>query len=341
MTLTKDLIKRLPKAELHVHLDGCLRPTTLIELAREAGLTPPAEDPDGVAEAMLVSNAANLEEYLERFHYAVSLLQTPAALERVAYEFLLDKADENVRYVEVRYCPVLHTPAMSLERAFEAPLAGLARGANETGIRVSVIVTALRTMAPSVSSDLARMAADYREEGVVGFDLAGAEQGYPAQEHADAFRIAQRHGLGCTCHAGEGDGPDSIRQALHVCGAQRLGHATRLLEDPKLEDYVAEQRIPIEVCLSSNVHTRVVDSVSQHPVRRYFDKGCVVTINTDGPLMDGVSLTDEYWLAHTECDFSREEIDRLILNAFESAFLPDQEKVAMVARIGEELQDIT
>lgn len=341
MTLTKELIRRLPKAELHVHLDGCLRPATLIELARQAGLTPPAEDPEGVAEAMLVSNAANLEEYLERFSYAVSLLQTRAALERVAYEFLLDKADENIQYVEVRYCPVLHTPAMSMEQAFEAPLAGLARGAAETGVRFSVIVTALRTMSPTVSSRLAEMAADYRDEGVVGFDLAGAEQGFPAEEHVKAFRIAQRHGLGCTCHAGEGDGPDSIRQALHVCGVQRLGHGTRLLEDPELEDYVAEQRIPIEVCLSSNVHTRVVESIGEHPVRRYFDKGCVVTLNTDGPLMDGVSLTDEYWLAHTECGFSREEIDRMILNAFESAFLPDQEKVAMVARIGEELQGIT
>ena len=341
MRLTRELIARLPKAELHVHLDGCLRPQTMIELAAEAGVTLPAADPEALAQAMLVRNASSLEEYLERYQHTLALLQTASALERVAYEFVIDVARENVRYVEVRFGPALHTPALSLSQAIEAPLAGIRRASKETGTRVSLIVCALRTMPPSISNDVAHAAVDYRDEGVVAFDLAGSEHGHPARDHAAAFNHASSHGLNCTCHAGEGYGPESVRQALHDCGAKRIGHGTRILEDPALEDYVRDQRIPLEVCISSNVHTRTVGGYEEHPVRRYLDEGCVVTLNTDGRLMDGVSLTDEFWLAHTKLGFTREEIDRVILNSFESAFLPEADKAELVARAAQELQAIS
>jgi adenosine deaminase len=341
LTLTRDLLRRLPKAELHVHLDGCIRPETMLELAGAAGVTLPASTAQGLADAMLVRNAHNLEEYLERYTYTLAVMQTPAALERIAYEFVLEVAAENVRYVEVRYCPALHTPAMSLAQAVEAPIAGLKRGMEETRCRAALIVCGLRTLAPSVSNDLARVAADYRTEGVVAFDLAGSERGHPAQDHAAAFHWASGHGLACTCHAGEGDGPESVRQALHACGAHRIGHGTRIYQDPALEDYVLEHRVPLEVCLTSNLHTHTVTQIEQHPVRRYFDRGCVVTLNTDGRLMDGVTLTDEYWLAHQRLGFTRPEIDRLILNAFESAFLPEGEREALVAEVAAELQEIS
>ena len=193
---------------------------------------------------------------------------------------------------------------------------------------------------PAGSLDLAEAAADYRSAGVVGFDLAGAERGHAAEDHRTAFALAARHGLACTCHAGEGDGPDSIRQALHTCGAQRIGHGTRVGEDPALLAEVIEQRIPLEMCLTSNVHTRTVPSITDHPLRRYLEQGAIVTLNTDGRLMDGVTLTDEYHLAHTALGLGREDLVRLVMNACESAFLPEFERVALVARVQSEMESI-
>ena len=340
MTLTRDTVRRLPKAELHIHLDGSLRPRTMIELATAAGVRLPADTEEGLVEAMYVRDAHSLEEYLEKYAVTLAVMQTAEALERIAYEFVIDSAADNVRYVEVRYCPALHTPALSLTQAVEAPLAGVKRGEQETGTIARLIVCGLRTLPSRTSQDLARLAVDYGQDGVVAFDLAGAERGHPASAHAKAFEYARGHGLACTCHAGEGDGPESIDQALHVCGAQRIGHGTRLWEDPELEDEVCERRIPLEVCLTSNVHTHTVANVTEHPMRRYMDRGCVVTLNCDSRLMDGIRLSDEYWLAHTKLGCDREAIDRLALNAFESAFLPDGEKQALLARVRREIQEI-
>lgn len=339
MTITKELLRRLPKAELHVHLDGCLRPATLLELAGEAGVEVPADNVGELSAAMR-GRARNLEEYLERYRYTISVLQAPAALERVAYEFVIDVARENMRYVEVRYCPALHHPSMSLEQAVEAPLAGVKRAERETGCRVGLIVCSLRTFPPRVSSDLAHLAVDYRHEGVLGFDLAGPEHGHPPGDHAAAFSYAAAHGLACTCHAGEGAGAASVTQALDSCGAIRIGHGTRIGEDPALLDRIAEQGIPLEMCLSSNVHTNTVRSIAEHPARSYFERGCVVTLNTDGRLMDGVTLTDEYWLAHTELGFSREDLEQIILNSFRSAFLPADQKAELILSVEEELSSI-
>lgn len=339
MTLPRDLIRRLPKAELHVHLDGCLRPATMLELALEADIPLPANTESDLAAAMLVRDARNLEEYLERYVHTLAVMQTPAALERIAYEFVLDVAAENVRYVEVRYSPALH-PGMPLEEAVAAPLRGLRRGEAETGCRAQLIVCGIRTMPPDVSLRLAEVAVDFATEGVAAFDLAGAEAGYPAADHAKAFAHAVKHGLACTCHAGEGEGPDSVREALDVCCAQRIGHGTRIGEDPRLEERIRESGVPLEVCLTSNVHTRTVATVAEHPARRYFDLGCIVTLNTDGRLMDGVTLTDEYMLAHQQLGFTRLEIDRLILNAFESAFLPEDEKRALVDEVTRDLEAV-
>ncbi len=340
MPLEKDVIRRMPKAELHVHLDGCLRPQTMLELAQAAGVSLPGKDVRSLADAMLVRNARSLEEYLDRYTYTVALMQTGGALERIAYEFVADASRENIRYIEVRFCPALHTTTLQLSEVMEAVLAGLRRGEAENETQATLIVTALRTMAPSVSNDLAHLAVDYQGEGAVAFDLAGAERHHPARDHAAAFAHAARHGLFCTCHAGEGDGPDSVGQALHDCGAQRIGHGTRIHEDPALEQQVCDAGVPLEMCLSSNVHTGTVTDIAAHPLRRYFDRGCVVTLNTDSRLMDGVSLTDEYWLAHTKLGFSRREVERLILNGFESAFLPDDEKRALVESVARELQEI-
>src|SRR5690349_22401362 len=338
VALSKDALRRWPKVELHVHLDGCLRPQTMLELARMQGVTLPADTPEALAAKLSVKGARNLEEYLVSYGTTLSVMQTPQALERIAYEFVQDVAAENVRYVEVRYSPLLHRPAMTLTEAIEAPLAGFQRGMAETGTKVGVIVCGIRTRPPAESLELARAAAEYRAAGVVGFDLAGAERGFPARDHAPAFAYAARHGMACTCHAGEGDGPDSIRQALHECGARRIGHGTRLGEDGPLLDYAVEHRVPLEMCLTSNLHAHTVASLAEHPFKRYLERGVVVTLNTDGRLVDGVSLTDEYFLAHAAGGLGQEDLARVVLNACESAFLPEFEQVTLVSRVQSELE---
>jgi adenosine deaminase len=312
----------------------------MLDLARVQGVKLPADTADGLAQALDVSGAQSLEQYLEKYTITLSVMQTAEALERIAYEFVVDAAGENLRYVEVRYSPLLHRPALTLAQAIEAPLAGVRRAAAETGTKVGLILCGIRTMSPASSLELARAAVEYRGEGVVAFDLAGPERGHPAGEHRGAFEHAAQHGLACTCHAGEGDGPHSIHDALHACGAQRIGHGTRLGEDPGLLEYVVEHRIPLEMCLTSNVHTHTVRSIAEHPFRTYLQQGVVVTLNTDGRLVDGISLTDEYFAAHTELGLTKEELMRVVLNTCESAFLPEYERVALVSRVQSELEKL-
>lgn len=337
MTVTRAWVAGLPKAELHTHLDGCLRPGTLLELAEEQGVRPPAPTPEGIADAMLVRDARNLDEYLERFFITVGVLRSAGALARVARELVEDAAADGIRYVEIRFCPALHGPEVGLEEAIEAVLDGLAAGERETGGIARVIACGLRTLPPATSVAIARAAGRYVGRGVVAFDLAGAEAGHPAEAHAEAFRVAARGGLRLTCHAGEAAGPASIRAALETCGAERIGHGVRLAEDPALEAEVAARGVPLEMCLTSNVHTRAVARIEAHPARRYLRLGIPVTLNTDGRLMDRITLGDEYWLAHTALGFEAAELVQVARNAFAHAFLADHEKAALLARVGPDL----
>ena len=330
--LTHDILRQLPKAELHCHLDGSLRPATMIELARELDRPMPAPDAASLREYMTVDDARNLEDYLERFAITLSVMQTERALERIAYELAEDAAHDGVRYIEVRYAPVLNVrEGLSLEQAVEAPLRGLARAEADHGIKGRVIVTAIRNMAPSVSQELAELAVAFKRQGVVGFDLAGGEAGNPAKAHRKAFEHARCHDLACTCHAGEGDGADSVREAVHVCGADRIGHATRLIEDTSLTDYCNDRRIALEICLTSNVQTRAAESYATHPFREYYDRGLNVVLNTDNRLMSNVTLTDEYMHAAQSLHFNFDELARVALNGFESCFLPYDERMLLVA----------
>jgi len=339
--LTRERLQALPKAELHVHLDGSLRPSTMLELASGLGATLPASEPDGLATAMRAGESNNLVEYLERFAVTLSLLQSPGALERTAYELAEDSSRENIRYLEVRYSPVLHTEkGMSLEEAVAAPLRGLARAEADFGIRTGLIICGIRSFEPSVSLRLAELAVEFMDQGVVAFDLAGSEAGNPAREHLKAFQYATNHNLGLTIHAGEGDGAESIAQAIHECHARRIGHGTRLLEDPALERFVNDFRIPLEVCLTSNVQTRVAPTFAEHPFRRYFDAGLVVTLNTDNRLFSGTTLTDEYWFAHKHLGLSWEELLEVSLLGFQAAFLPYEAKVNLLEGIEAELSEL-
>lgn len=339
--VTRELLRRLPKAELHNHLDGSLRPSTMIELARAQRLELPSFDPEVLARHMLVADGRSLEDYLARFDVTVSLLQTPEALERVAWEMCEDAAADGVRYIEVRYCPHLSMHGgLTMDEVVEAELRGFARGRADFGIIAQVINCSLRHYDPAVSADIARHSVAFRDRGVVAFDLAGGEAGRPPSVHRAAFDIAAEGCLGVTVHAGEAAGADSIADAVHHCHANRIGHGTRLYEDPVLRDYIRDRRILIECNITSNLQTRAVARAAEHPVRMYFDAGLNVTLSTDSWLMSGTRLSEEYWLAHTELGFDRAEIDRLILNAFEGTFYPWPERQALLAAARDELADL-
>jgi adenosine deaminase len=329
---SRALLRRLPKAELHCHLDGSVRPSTLLELGRDHHVPMPADDAEALREFMIVRDARNLEDYLNRFDVTLSVMQTADSLERIAYELAEDAAAEGVRYIEMRYSPVLNTRHdLSLEETVEAPLRGIERAQRDHGIVSGLIICALRNLSPGISMELARLAVEYKGRGVVGFDLAGGERGHPASVHAPAFAHAREHGLACTCHAGEGAGADSVREAVYACGATRIGHATRLIEDETLTADLNTRRTTLEICLTSNVQTRATDSYESHPFRRYFDAGLNVVLNTDNRLMSGTTLTDEYVHAAEQLDFSFDELCAVALNGFESAFLSDTERAALVA----------
>jgi len=332
---TRELIRRFPKAELHVHLDGSLRPATLVELAGPAGVALPSEDPEAVRRFMKAERVLDLEEYLRRFEYTINVLQTPENIARVAYEMCEDAARDNVRYLEVRYAPRLSTRrGLTLDAVMAAELDGLARGERDFGVVARVINCSLRHHAPEVSVEIAELSVRWRDRGVVGFDLAGGEAGRPPGVHGAAFDVALAGGLGITVHAGEAAGADSIAEAIRRCHANRIGHGTRLFEDPALRDYVRDRRIALEVNLTSNEQTHAVPSVARHPVAGYLAEGLNVTLSSDNWLMSGTDLSTEYWRAHAELGLDRAALERMLLNGFESAFLPwpDRQRLAAAAR---------
>ncbi len=337
----RDLLHRLPKTELHVHLDGSLRPQTLLDLAQEHGKSLPTSDVDELAASMLAADTHNLEEYLAKFATTISVMQHADALERVAFELAEDNARENVRYLEVRYSPALHTEEdLPLMETVEAPLRGLARAESEYGIKTGIIICGIRNMDPATSRDLADLTVAFKGRGVVAFDLAGAEYNYPAKKHRDAFFTVINRNMATTIHAGEAYGPESIHQALHYCRANRIGHGTRLYEDPDLMQYVNDFRVPLEICLTSNVQTRGVASYAEHPLRLYYDKGLVVSLCTDNRLMSGTTVTNEYVMAHEHMGFTWEELKGIARMGFRSAFLHADEKAEMLTRVEREMEEL-
>jgi adenosine deaminase len=339
--ITRSLLERLPKAELHCHLDGSVRPQTLIELGRESKVAMPRDDAEALRDYMIVRDAHNLEEYLARFTVTLSVMQTAEALERIAYELAADAWHEGVWYLETRFAPNLNTRGgLTSAQALAAAIKGLARAEKEFGIVGRVLVCALRTLPPSASMDMARLAVDHHGRGVVGFDLAGAEHGNPASVHSEAFNHARQHDVACTCHAGEGAGAASVRDAVHSCCASRIGHGTRLIEDDELTNYVNDRRIAVEICLTSNVQTHATPSLEQHPLPEYLRRGLNVVLNTDNRLMSGVSLTDEYLVASRELGLDFDALSQMAINGFESAFLPFAEREVLAERARRRIDEL-
>ncbi|MFL5346057.1 MAG: adenosine deaminase [Hyalangium sp.] len=337
--VTEELLHALPKTDLHCHLDGSMRLKTILELAEEQKVKLPADSVDGLAQAIHMGQMCkSLEEYLVAFDVTLSVLQTAEALYRSAYELAVDAAAENVRYLEVRYSPALHLQkGLKMTTVIDSVLEGLRAAKRETGIKCGVIVCGIRHINPQTSMRLAELSVAYKNRGVIGFDLAGAEASFPAKDHKDAFQLILKNNVNCTAHAGEAFGPESISQAIHYLGAHRIGHGTRLREDGDLLNYVNDHRIPLEVCPSSNVQTGAVPSLSAHPLKFYFDYGLRVTINTDNRLITDTTVTKELWLAHKELGLELEDLTTIIVSGFKSAFLPFREKQDMLRAVNQEI----
>lgn len=338
--ITEEFLRTLPKVELHCHLDGSLRVETILELAEKQKVRLPANDPDALRNALVAGeDSRSLEDYLKAFEITLTVMQDAESLERIAYELVEDAAAENIRYLEVRYSPILHTRrGLRLTHIVDAVNDGLRRGEREFGVMTGVIICGMRNINPEISYHLAELAVAYKNRGIVAFDLAGAETDHPAKKHRDAFFLILRNNINCTLHAGESYGPESIHQALHYCGAHRIGHGTRLKEDGDLLNYVNDHRIPLEICLTSNVQTRATKSFGDHPLRFYYDYGLRTTINTDNRLMSDTTISKELFRAHLHLGFELDELIDLILFGFKSAFLPYRTKAKMLSKVYDELR---
>ncbi|MET8044245.1 adenosine deaminase [Micromonospora sp. NPDC005215] len=344
-TIRYEDIVKVPKALLHDHLDGGLRPATIVDLAAEVGHELPTTDPEALGRWFAdAANSGSLERYLETFAHTVAVMQTPSALRRVARECALDLAADGVVYAEVRFAPEQHLEQdLSLDEVVEAVLAGFAEGtaqAVEAGltIRVGTLLTAMRHAARS--QEIAELAVRHRDAGVVGFDIAGAEAGFPPTRHLDAFEYLQRENFHFTIHAGEAFGLPSIWQAIQWCGADRLGHGVRIVDDiasdgslGRLAAYVRDKRIPLELCPSSNVQTGAVASIADHPIGLLRDLRFRATVNTDNRLMSGTSMSREMSLLVETFGYGWKELQWFTINAMKSAFIPFDERLRIIDEV--------
>src|SRR5579863_2845731 len=338
----RDSLRTLPKVLLHEHLDGVLRPQTVIELAETAKyLKLPTNDPQALGTWFHQgANKGSLAKYLEGFAHTIAVMQTEEALERVAYEQVEDLSNDGVVYFETRFAPVFHTKkGLTHQQVVSAVLKGLERGRKDFGVSSGLIICAMRNM--NVSLEMAELAVDFRDRGVVGFDLAGEEGGYPAKKHVDAFHYIQRQNFNITIHAGEGYGKESIWQAIQYCGAHRIGHGTRLIDDIAVADgravklgelaqYVLDKRIPLEICLLSNVDTGAAPSAAEHPFRTFYQEKFRVTLNTDNRLMSDTTMTREFAVAAEVFGLTLDDFEKITINAMKSAFVPYRERCDII-----------
>jgi adenosine deaminase len=313
--------RAIPKAELHLHLDGSVRPRTVYELAKQNGVPLPVDDANRLGDFLQANDrTASLAEYITFFELPIAVMQTVPALERVTHELCEDLARDKVRYAEIRYGPWLHVQhGLSLTDVIRAVLSGWSKGKKDFGLEGGVIVTALRDMPPAQNLALAQVAGRFVSEGVIGFDLAGDEAGHPPILHEDAFRVARSLGLNITIHAGEAAGPESVRQAISM-GATRLGHGVRAQEDSEVVGMILENGVQLDMAPTSNAHTKAVRRLEEHPLRRFYRQGIKVTISTDSRTVSQTTLADEYSKAARVIGCSIDEIWAMNLQALEGGF---------------------
>jgi adenosine deaminase len=342
---TLERIRQVPKVLLHDHLDGGLRPQTVAELAGEIGYAQlPAQGGAALTEWFhgVTATSGSLDRYLEAFDHTVAVMQTEAALVRVARECAEDLARDGIVYAEVRFAPELHVDTLELPAVVEAVLEGFRQGSRGTPLTARVLLTAMRSAARS--REIAELAVRYRDQGVAGFDIAGREAGYPPTRHLDAFQLMARENGHFTIHAGEAFGLPSIWEAIQWCNADRLGHGVRIVDDitvsvdgdvtlGRLAGYIRDTRVPLEMCPTSNVNTGVCASVGDHPIGLLAELGFRVTVNTDNRLMSNVSLSSEMHAVAEAFDYGWGQLRWFTVNAMKSAFLPFDERLALINRV--------
>ena len=345
---TEDQVKRLPKALLHDHLDGGLRPQTIIDIAQEIGHTLPTYGAAELAEWFRAScDSGSLVRYLETFAHTVAVMQRRDDIVRVARECAVDLARDGVVYAEVRMAPELLTEkGLLLTQVIEAILEGFRAGEAEAksegrDIRLTSLLCGMRQN--NRSQEVAELAVKYRDQGVVGFDIAGPEDGFPPSDQLSTFEYLRRENAHFTIHAGEAYGLPSIWEAIQLCGAERLGHGVRIVDDidfshsparlGRLAAYVRDRRVPLELCPSSNIQTGVADSFAHHPLARLAKLRFRVTINTDNRLMSATSMSREMYQMVKECDWTFQDLQRVTINALKSAFIPFDERLAIIEEV--------
>ena len=325
----------MPKVDLHCHLDGSLRIESIPEMAEAAKIELPTANHQELSERLILGqNTRSLEEYLKAFDLTLLVLQTEENLERAAYELAEDCHRENVWVLEVRFSPLLHLKnRLKPPQVVDAVLSGLRRAERDFGIHCGVIICGMRQMPVTTSIRMAELCIAYKNRGVVAFDLAGPERSFPPKHHVEAFYLILNNNINCTIHAGEGYGPESISQALHYCGAHRIGHGTRLRENGDLLNYLNDHRIPLEMCITSNVQTQTVPSIEEHPFGFYFDYNLRVTLNTDNRLMSKTTVTDEYLLAAKTFQLDMVDLQSIAIQGFKSSFLPHRTKKRLLQAV--------
>ena len=343
---TEEIIRSVPKVLLHDHLDGGLRPQTVIELAKDIKYNKlPTTDPEELREWFhRGANKGNLVEYLQGFEHTCAVMQTKEALFRVAYEMMEDMKNDGVCYVETRFAPVFHTQkGLYYEDIINAVIEGLEKGKQDFGVGYGLILCGMRNMKNTL--EIAELAVNFRRHGVVGFDLAGEEGGYPPKKHLEAFQFIKQKNFNITIHAEEAFGKESIWQAIQICGAHRIGHATRLTEDivfdkdgnvvalGDLAQYILDTRLPLEINLLSNVHTGAVDRLENHPFIKLYKEKFRVFLNTDDRLMSNTTLTKEYLIASEMFGLNLDDIEKLNINAMKSSFIPYKERLHYIYNV--------
>jgi len=339
---SEEFFRKLPKIDLHCHLDGSLRPKTILELAKDQGVALEASTEAGIEKLLKVGRQKlDLEDYIRDFALTCSVLQSRAGIERTTFELCEDAALENVIHLEIRFCPdLLMNQGLSRGEVIEAATLGIENATRVYNISIGLVICGLKNYDPAQNLEIVKEAVKWKKMGVVGFDLAGPEDGYPTKLFREICHYALNGGLALTIHAGEAYGPDSIRQAIFDCGAQRIGHGTTLIQDAKLSEYVKEKAIPLEVCLSSNVQTGAVANFDVHPVKDYLRHGSCVTLNTDNRLISNTTMTKEFMIAHKSCGLTIDVLKQICRNSVNAAFLSDENRASLKLRVEEILQKL-
>jgi adenosine deaminase len=338
----KEKIKQLPKIDLHCHLSGSIRPETILDIAMKEGIEVPTKDLDEFKKYVQVpKNCRSLKEYLTRFKLTLRVMQKPKYLYRITDELLKDLSEQNVKYIEVRFAPFFHMEGgMSFEETVESVISAMDDGKKKYGIIAKALLICMRHHPPENSLQVAEKGKKYLSRGVVGIDMAGNEHDFPPEIHKEAFQLANKYGFHRTVHAGETGIPENIITAIEELYAERIGHGVHAYMNKDIFQYVKENRVPLEMCISSNVQTKAVESYKSHPIKNYLNHGIPVTVNTDNTTVSNTTLEEEYSILMEEQGFTLDDIKKVIMNSVDVSFTTDEEKKKLKSLFNEKFQNL-